>query len=124
MFRRAPDETVRYAIDALRDTNTRLCAVLERQTAVDEARVALERERFTAEQAERARAREELAARLRTAEGEDLPAVVREQIQLFSGGDSVLRSQLMGFARTRLGRDIAPEQVAREIRLGDRLPTT
>lgn len=126
IFRRPSptDDTLRFAIEALRDTNARLCAVLERQTAVDEARVALDRERFTAEQAERTRAREELAARLRTTEGEDLPAVVREQIERFSGGDTVLRSQLQGFARTRLGRDIAPDQVAREIRLGDRLPTT
>ena len=123
MFRR-DHETLRFAIDAMRDTNARLCAVLERQTAVDEARVALERERFTTEQAERTRAREEAAARLAAVSGDDLPPVVQEQVQHFAGGDAVLRSQLTQFARTRLARGIADDQVAREIRQGDRLSLT
>lgn len=127
IFPRRPsptDDTLRLAIEALRDTNARLCTVMERQTAVEESRVALDRERFEAELAERERARVEMAERLKTVQGEDLPDVVREQIQHFAGSDAVLRSQLTQFARTRMARGIKDDQIAREIRQGDRSPTT
>lgn len=124
MFTRRPsptDETLRLAIEALRETTVQLITVQQRQAAIDEGRLALDRARFDAEQADKAEAKARLAKLHAQADGDDMPPDVSAAIRGMAGEDAVLRAQLLKFARTRLDRDIPAAQVAREILTGERI---
>lgn len=123
MFRRRPsptDDTLRLAVQELSAQTTRVCQVLERQTALEEQRLAFERERFHVEQQERAALRDEQAKWRAQAEGADLPDDVRATAQRLAGDDRVLLSKLAAYAARRLREGISEEMVSRELVFGDR----
>lgn len=122
MFTRRPsptDDTLRLAVQELGAQTARVCAVLERQTAVEADRLAFERERFHVEQRERAELREEQAKWRAQAEGADLPETVRATAQRLAGDDRVLLSKLAAYAARRLREGITEEMVSRELKFGD-----
>jgi hypothetical protein len=113
-----PSSLVAQLVATMKAQHEALAGVLERQTAVEAARVQLERDRFEHERAKDAKAeaaREQWAAQQ---EGTDLHETIMHTITEMSGRDAALKAQLLGYARLRKGRDIGPDQIAAEIRRG------
>ena len=113
------DAVLTHALDCLRDTNARLAEAIGRQSEVEMARVALERERFAYERAKDAKAEAEREAWKAEQEGTDLPAVVTQTITELAGADRALKAQLVRFARLRHGRNIEAAMIVAELRRGD-----
>ena len=121
MFRRAAsptDETLRLAIEALRDQGVAVARSL--QAIADAQAAAVEVARRQQDHAERVWAADE--ARRVSAQNpsaDALPDVIEEVIRVYARDDAALRRHLVQFARTRLARGIPDAQVAQEIQLGD-----
>lgn len=106
------------ALGALRDQSAAMTAVLARQVAVEEARVALERERWQWERDRADRLDAEQRAWRAQADGLDLPEAVARTVTELAAGDSALKAQLVRYARQRLDRDVSAERVVTELRFG------
>ena len=113
-----PSSVVVQLVATIKAQHEALAGVLERQTAVEAARVQLERERFEWDKAKEERARKEREQWAAQQEGTDLHETIMHTITEMSGRDAALKAQLLGYARLRKARDIGPEQIAAEIRKG------
>lgn len=114
-----PKSLVTQLLDSLTQQTDAISAALSRQADAVIAQVELDRARLSWEKEQFRDRQRTIELEQQRAKGEDLPAEVQSVVEHMGGSDPVLKSQLMAFARTRLSRSIPPQQIAREIQMGD-----